>query len=146
LTGGTLETLIDVDSNSFPWLWRNSADEFREYFAQPGVEIFVLRVRGRAVGYLGITVFPGWGHIDRLAVVHGYQGRGLGRSLTEFAINRLASLGAVRVGLSTQQRNERSQTLYSRLGFRRQLSGDYRIYGRSLWQNDSVEDLVMGGS
>ena len=65
--------------------------------------------------------------------------------LTEFAINHLVSLGAVRIGLSTQQRNERSQSLYSRLGFRRQVAGDYRIYGRALWQNDEVDDLVMGG-
>ena len=36
--------------------------------------------------------------------------------------------------------------LYSRLGFRRQVTGDYRIYGQALWQNDTVDDLVMGGA
>jgi hypothetical protein len=30
------------------------------------------------------------------------------------------------------------------MGFRRQGSGDYRIYGRPLWQNDTSDDLVMG--
>jgi ribosomal protein S18 acetylase RimI-like enzyme len=144
LTPQSLEELVAVDWDAFPWLWRNSEDEFRDYFTQPGVELFLLREHGEPIGYLGLTVFPGWGHIDRLAVVQAEQGRGWGRALTEFAIAHIASLGAVRVALSTQQRNERSQALYSRLGFKRQVAGDYRIYGHTLWQNDSVDDLVMG--
>jgi GNAT superfamily N-acetyltransferase len=144
LTPRVMEELIAVDWNAFPWLWRNSEEEFREYFAQTGVELFLLRDNGEPIGYLGLTVFPGWGHIDRLAVVQAQQGKGWGRALTEFAIAHFASLGAVRVGLSTQQRNERSQALYSRLGFKRQVAGDYQIYGRALWQNDAIDDLVMG--
>jgi len=146
LSESELDSLTTVDWNSFPWLWRNSVEEFKEYYSQAGVELFVMRAEGRPMGYLGLTVFPGWGHIDRLAVVRSEQGKGFGRLLTEFAINHLVSLGALRIGLSTQQRNERSQALYSRLGFRRQVAGDYRIYGRALWQNDAVDDLVMGGA
>jgi ribosomal protein S18 acetylase RimI-like enzyme len=146
LTDQDLDSLTSVDWASFPVLWQNSVDEFREYFTQTGVKLFVMREHGRPVGYLGTTAFPGWGHIDRLAVIRGEQGKGLGRMLTEFAINHLVSLGAVRIGLSTQQRNARSQALYSRLGFRRQVTGDYRIYGQALWQNDTVDDLVMGGA
>ena len=145
LSESELDSLTTVDWNSFPWLWRNSVEEFKEYFSQTGVEIFMMRAEGGPIGYLGLTVFPGWGHVDRLAIVRSEQGKGFGRMLTEFAINRLVSLGAVRIGLSTQQRNDRSQALYSGLGFRRQVSGDYRIYGRALWQNDAVDNLVMGG-
>ena len=139
-----LNVLTNVDHDAFPWLWRNSVAEFREYFAQAGVEMFVLRELGTTVAYLGITSFPSWGHIDRVAVMGSKQGNGLGTLLTNFAIDRLIALGAARIGLSTQQRNVRSQTMYERLGFRRQVSSDYRIYGRVLWQNDSIDDLVMG--
>lgn len=144
LSPRALHELTRVDWDAFPWLWRNSESEFRQYFQQTGVEIYLLREAGRAIGYLGITVFPGWGHIDRLAVIRSRQGEGLGRRLTLFAIDRLTAHGAVRVGLSTQQRNTQSQSLYSGVGFRRQLSGDYRIYGCALWQNESVDELVMG--
>ena len=144
LTGDVLKDLTTVDWSAFPWLWRNSHEEFQEYFAQPGVEIYLLREAGAPIGYLGITVFPGWGHIDRLAIAQHRQGNGYGRALTEFAINRLIALGAIRIGLSTQQRNGRSQTLYSRLGFRRQVSGDYRIFGCTLSQIDSIDELVIG--
>ena len=146
LTDQDLDSLTSVDWASFPILWQNSVEEFRDYFTQTSVELFVMREQGRPIGYLGTTVFPGWGHIDRLAVIRSEQGKGLGRMLTEFAINHLVALGAVRIGLSTQRRNNRSQALYSRLGFRRQVAGDYRIYGRALWQNDAVDDLVMGGA
>jgi ribosomal protein S18 acetylase RimI-like enzyme len=144
LGGGNLDDLIAVDWSAFPFLWRNSREEFQDYVSQPGVEAYLFRDEGAAVGYLGISTFPGWGHIDRLAIASGAQGRGRGRELTLFALERLASLGATRVGLSTQHRNRRSQNLYSKLGFHRQLGGDYRIYGCPLWQNDSIEDLVTG--
>jgi ribosomal-protein-alanine N-acetyltransferase len=144
LTEALLADLVNIDANAFPWLWQNSEVEFRDYFGQPGVAIFLLREAGRPIGYLGITVFPGWGHIDRIAVRRDRQGRGYGRILTEFAISRLGALGAMRVGLTTQLRNTRSQSLYAGLGFRRQAASDYRMYGRPLWQNDSIDDLVAG--
>jgi ribosomal protein S18 acetylase RimI-like enzyme len=144
LDGGALPELVAIDWNAFPWLWRNSEDEFRDYFSQAGVEIHVLRQNSMPIGYIGMSVFPGWGHIDRLAVVRGKQGSGYGRALTQFGLRRLRSLGATRVGLSTQLRNTRSQDLYAHMGFRRQGSGDYRIYGCPLWQNDTSDDLVMG--
>lgn len=139
-----LEVLTDIDDDSFPWLWRNSREEFRDYLGHAGVEIHVLREEGAEIGYAGITAYHGWGHIDRVAVRADHQGRGLGRRLTQFAISRLAVLGASRIGLSTQRRNVRSQALYESMGFRRQIGSDYQIYGRPLVAGDSIDDLVMG--
>ena len=65
--------------------------------------------------------------------------------LTEFAINRLVSLGAVRIGLSTQQRNDRSQALYSGLGFRRQRLGRLPDLRPGTLADNAVDNLVMGG-
>jgi GNAT superfamily N-acetyltransferase len=144
LSGPLLDELMNVDADAFPWLWQNSGAEFREYIGQPGVEIYILRSGGQPIAYLGISVFPGWGHIDRVAVRGAWQGKGFGRRLTEFAVHRLATLGARRVGLTTQLRNIRSQNLYTAIGFRRQPASDYRMYGLPLWQNDSIDDLVMG--
>ena len=139
-----LDTLLEIDSDAFPWLWRNSFAEFREYLRQPGVETYFLVEAGEPVGYLGITSYSGWGHIDRVAVRASYQGHGLGRKLTVFAISRLTSLGSTRIGLSTQRRNDRSQSLYESLGFRRQAGSDYLIYGCPLVESDSIDTLVTG--
>ena len=144
LDDASMRVLQDIDWDAFPWLWRNSRDEFIDYAMQPGVEIHLLRDGGEPVGYVGFTCFPGWGHIDRVAVKSTMQGKGLGVALTRFATGKLARMGAAKIGLSTQRRNERSQRLYSGLGFRRQESGDYRIYGLALDETDDLHELVTG--
>jgi ribosomal protein S18 acetylase RimI-like enzyme len=143
-TPAALDQLQQIDSDAFPWLWRNSCAEFNEYLRNPGVEVHVLREAEEDVGYVGISAYPGWGHIDRVAVRASHQGRGLGRKLTRFAIDRLVALGSTRIGLSTQRRNERSQSLYESLGFKRQVGSDYQIYGCPLFDTDTVDELVMG--
>jgi ribosomal protein S18 acetylase RimI-like enzyme len=140
----SLSELIAVDHDAFPWLWRNEAAEFYDYLDQAGVEIYILREGSEAVGYLGISMYAGWGHIDRVAVRSKWQGHGFGRRLTEFAIARMTALGATSIGLSTQSRNVRSQALYEKLGFRRKHAGEYRIYGALLQEGDTVDNLVMG--
>ncbi|MDQ2682989.1 MAG: GNAT family N-acetyltransferase [Chloroflexota bacterium] len=138
----SMEALIAIDWSAFPFLWRNSVQEFHDYAGQIGVELHILQVGDQPVGYIGLTSYAGWGHIDRVAVQAGFQGKGFGRALVHYAVRRLASLGATRIGLSTQRRNDRSQRLYSDIGFRRHEAGDYRIYGTSLWPDDELAELV----
>ena len=129
LTDAELSALLEIDHAAFPFIWRNSATEFDSYLSEPGVELHIGSVGGEPLGYVGFSAYLGWGHIDRVAVHRKAQGRGLGRSLTMFAIGRLAQLGARTVGLSTQRSNGRAQRLYESLGFRRSHRNDYRVYG-----------------
>ena len=125
-----LDQILAIDHAAFPWLWRNSRLEFEQYLYTPGVEIWALRdARNQPVSYLGITAYAGWGHLDRIAVDPGVQGMGYGERAARFAIARLRTLGARRVGLSTQRSNMRSQRLYARIGFKQTWQNDYRIYG-----------------
>lgn len=126
------QLLLAIDHAAFPWLWWNSDLELQAYGLTPGVELFLGLEDGRPVSYLGLTSYPGWGHLDRIAVTPGDQGRGLGREALGFAVETLARRGARRVGLSTQADNERSRLLYERFGFRRSRTNDYRLYGRLL--------------
>jgi ribosomal protein S18 acetylase RimI-like enzyme len=137
-----IEQLLALDHASFPWLWWNSAEEFNAYGSDPGVELFVGYVEDQAVSYIGITAYLGWGHIDRIAVSPSFQGRGYGEASLAFAISRLAQSGAKRVGLSTQQNNQRSQRLYERFGFRRSSQNGYRIYGKIMNMPEEVNDIV----
>ncbi len=128
--GPLLDHILAIDHAAFPWLWRNSRLEFEHYLLTPGVEIWAHRdANGEPVSYVGITSYAGWGHLDRVAVVPGQQGRGYGEAAVLFAIARLRQLGARRVGLSTQRSNVRSQRLYLRIGFQQTRQNDYRIYG-----------------
>ena len=126
-----LDELLELDNQSFPWLWWNSAGEFHDYANAPGVEIDLGRdERGRLLAYVGTTRFRTWGHLDRIAVDPEVQGRGLGKAALDHAVMKLARAGARRVGLSTQARNIRSRQLYESYGFKRAPTHDYRIYAR----------------
>lgn len=124
-----LSRVVLLDHEAFPWLWWNSEDEFRAYLAMPEVELWAGSDGDQLLAYVGLTHFPGWGHLDRIAVAPRAQNRGIGREAMSFAIQRVATLGATRMALSTQGDNVRSQRLYARMGFRRTLGHDYTVRG-----------------
>lgn len=128
----TMADLLRLDHAAFPWLWWNSAEEFAIYAKTAGVRLFVGRDRGVPVAYVGVTSYPGWGHLDRIAVDPALQGRGLGRQVLAFAVETLVAAGARRVALSTQETNVRSQRLYEAAGFERSPGHDYQLYGATL--------------
>lgn len=136
--------LMSLDHDAFPWLWRNSEKEFGVYFDLPGVEVFLLERAEEPVGYIGLTTFLGWGHVDRVAVRSDQQGQGLGTFAVDFALRRLAELGAMSVGLSTQERNLRSRRVYEALGFRLSRGSEYRLYGR--WADPVDVEPTHGGT
>ena len=63
-------------------------------------------------------VIPGLMHLSMIAVEPDFWGRGHGRAMTEFAIERAKKFGFERVQLWTQISNERAIGLYESLGFR----------------------------
>jgi ribosomal protein S18 acetylase RimI-like enzyme len=124
-----IDLVTNIDQASFPWLWRNNRAEFDVYLHTPGVEVWLLEAHGEPVAYFGVTLFPDWGHLDRIAVVPEQQGRGFGLEALGLAVDSMRKRGARRVGLSTQRTNWRSQRLYERFGFQRSPEHDYRLFG-----------------
>src|SRR5918995_5920933 len=124
-----IERVTELDQMSFPWLWRNNRAEFDVYLHTPGVEVWFVEVDDDPVAYFGATLFPDWGHLDRIAVVPEQQGRGFGLETLGLAVDTMRKRGARRVGLSTQRSNRRSQRLYERFGFQRTPAHDYRLFG-----------------
>ncbi len=128
-----------IDDLAFPWLWRNGPIEFSAYIRMPDVRIYLGLRDGLPVSYHGVTLYRGWGHLDRIAVRPELQGQGVGFQTLRHATAVMAQAGAETVGLSTQGHNEQSRQLYDRFGFVRQSNNDYRIYGRPL-----REELLAG--
>jgi GNAT superfamily N-acetyltransferase len=113
-----LDHLIALDANSFPWLWWNSREEFENYIGLPGVFVYLARLHGEPIGYSSFTMYSGWSHLDRLAVVASHQGKGYGAAQLHFVLGRMAEMGAASVALSTQQDNTQSHRLYKGFGFK----------------------------
>ncbi len=141
---GLLEQVMELDHVAFPWLWWNSSEEIAAYSFMPGVGIFVGLLDGAIVSYVGVTSYPGWGHLDRIAVDPRFQGQGFGRTTLAFALGTLTSRGARQIGLSTQGDNRRSQRLYEQFGFKRSRVNDYRLYG--LWLRDPLKGFASDGA
>jgi ribosomal-protein-alanine N-acetyltransferase len=136
--------LLHVDQQAFPFLWWNCPAEFRNYLDQTGVRLHLGRnEHGVAVAYAGITLYQGWGHLDRLAVLPEFQGQGYGLETLSYAVAQVYASGARRVGLSTQAANQRSQVLYERFGFRRVYRTDYSIYGHWLIHDKAERAAVV---
>jgi ribosomal-protein-alanine N-acetyltransferase len=131
LTAPHLDAVLAVDHAAFPWLWWNSEAEFRVYYAQAGVQVWLGWADGVPVAYAGFTILERWAHLDRLAVDPAWHSRGYGAGMLNFALHRMAAAGANRVTLSTQETNTQSQRLYRGFGFR-QTTEAYDIYGHWL--------------
>jgi ribosomal protein S18 acetylase RimI-like enzyme len=139
-----IDLVTSIDQASFPWLWRNNRVEFDIYVHTPGVEIWLVEADGEPVAYFGVTLFPDWGHLDRVAVVPEQQGRGFGLEALGLAVDTMRRRGARRVGLSTQRTNRRSQRLYERFGFMRTPTHDYRLFGAWCRPQRRVGELGVG--
>jgi ribosomal-protein-alanine N-acetyltransferase len=131
------DAVLEVERESFPWLWWNSQAEWDGYVSTRGVEIRVACRGDQVVGYAGFVVYNREGHLDRLAVHNREQGRGFGAFLLTEALTRLQERGAHRVALTTQETNLRSQRLYEQNGFRRG-RWTYDIHGSWLGQPEET--------
>ncbi len=128
-----IDLIAQIDESAFPWLWRNNRAEFDIYLRTPGVEVLLVADDDEPVGYIGMTLFAGWGHLDRIAIAPDLQGRGYGWDALALTVDAMRQRGALRVALSTQRMNWRSQRLYERFGFHRTYDHDYRLFG---WWSD----------
>jgi len=137
-----IDLVTNIDQVSFPWLWRNNRAEFDVYVQTPGVEIWLVETDDEPVGYFGVTLFPAWGHLDRIAVVPEQQGKGFGLETLGLAIDTMRKRGARRVGLSTQRTNRRSQRLYEQFGFERTPAHDYQLFGA--WRRPEWRAGLLG--
>lgn len=123
-----LDTLMEIDHDSFPWLWWNSRIEFKLYLQMAGVLAYLAYYEGEPVGYASFTIYQGWAHLDRLAVTAKRQGRKFGAAQLAYALQIMAQKGANSVALSTQATNVLSHRLYKGFGFH-QTSETMSFYG-----------------
>ena len=132
-----LDLLLYLDHNSFPWLWWNSREEFEGYIQLPEVYVYMASDGERPVGYASYTMYSGWAHLDRLAVVTDAQGRGYGAAQLLHTLSCMVEAGAHDVALSTQETNFKSHKLYKGFGF--QLTKIHSFYGIKLDPSITIE-------
>lgn len=113
--------IIAADTSAFESPWQLTA-EMLELAMGLADYLTVAEVNGQIVGYQLTTASAGGGHLGRLAVVPGSQGRGIGTALVTDLLAHYQTLGAHYVTVNTQDTNKASLSLYQRLGF--ELTGE----------------------
>ena len=88
------------------------------------------------VGYAGLMCIEPIADVQTIAVVPGYEGRGIGSTLLTHLIDEARQRGAADVLLEVRADNPRAQQLYVRFGFE-------QIHVRPRYYRDGVDALIM---
>jgi putative acetyltransferase len=84
-------------------------------------KVFVLEKNNKVLGFVGITM--GVGMQSHIATISTYavkpekQGKGFGKKLLEFAIEKAMKKGATRITLYAETDNKKAIGFYKRMGF-----------------------------
>lgn len=78
---------------------------------------YVARVNGVVVGYCGVMLVEGDGHITNIAVDRAWQRHHIGTRLMLNAARQAAARGATRLTLEVRMSNAGAQAMYRRFGF-----------------------------
>jgi ribosomal protein S18 acetylase RimI-like enzyme len=121
----------DFDGRRFLAANRRTADHYAEFLGSqlddPDVLVIVAEHEGRVIGYI-FAAMEGYDYkslrgpaalLHDLLVDPDHRGRGVGRRLLEETLSMLQARGARQIVLSTAERNESAQRLFTRMGFRR---------------------------
>ncbi|MEK7276076.1 MAG: GNAT family N-acetyltransferase [Chloroflexota bacterium] len=111
-----LRAMFAVDAAAFESPWQYSVAALREALSHAATAT-VAEAGGRLIGYQISTAGSDNGHLARLAVLPGWQGRGIGRALLSGLVEYFDSTGAPMISVNTQHDNTASLKLYQLFGF-----------------------------
>ena len=138
-----VEEHYDFDPRRFLAAGRRTPADYASFIStqleDPDVAVLVADDSGEVIGYAYAAV-EGYdymalrgpaGVLHDVIVDPGHRGRGVGRLLIDAALAFFRSRGVPRVVLSTADRNEAAQRLFTSLGFRRTMIEMTRELGDS---------------
>ncbi len=113
---GDVAKVASIEAQSFPNPWQ--PDTFRSLIAQGRAYIPVAEVPGGGlVGYAVFWWVKDQGELANLAVLEGYQGRGIGSALLDIVLDRASEEGVMELFLEVRRSNQRAMGLYRSRGF-----------------------------
>lgn len=107
-----------------------SAEEAQKIFTRiksyPNYKIFVAKAEGETVGTFALLIMDNLAHmgapsgiVEEVAVHPNWQGKGIGKQMMEFAMNRCREMGCYKLALSSNLKREAAHHFYESLGFQK---------------------------
>jgi ribosomal protein S18 acetylase RimI-like enzyme len=97
---------------------------FEEIESDPNNELIVAEIDGEVIGTLQLTFTPSISHqggrrctVESVRVDKRLRGRGIGRKMMQWAIERAKNRGSVSMQLTTQKDRTEAHRFYESLGF-----------------------------
>jgi len=112
-----LDGVLEVEAQSFtnPWTRAMYAWELQN---RRVCHIYVARTTAcRVAAFCAFWLVVDEIHINNVAVLPQYRGRGMGSAVLRHVLNEARQLGATRATLEVRASNEGARRLYERLGF-----------------------------
>ena len=126
------KTFVELNMDAKPWLWEPGKMEIgmEKIRTDKSITIKVLQKSGKAIGFIlyvyGKSVLwrenTKYGAIQEVVVSSEHRGKGYGKKLMNYAIDKLRKAGATKISLMVFEANKRARSLYEKLGFKFYLS------------------------
>lgn len=111
-----LKAVVAIEQRIFPSPW--SLGLYLSELTQPSTRAYVVaRSDGEVIGYAGLMLAVGEGHITTIGVSEGWQRRGIGRMLMLHLARTAIARGAENLTLEVRVSNTGAQALYHEFGF-----------------------------
>ena len=133
MTAAHLADILTVESESFPHPWTE-----KMFLEELSGKFSVYRAAvedGRAVGYMGMWLLAGEGHITNIAVAKKFRRRGLGSALMDDFIFLAEQQALTLMTLEVRESNAGAVALYGKKGFAE--------VGRRKNYYDNTEDALI---
>lgn len=129
------DELVDAFSELIPQLSSSSPPPTKEalatIIADPNTHLFVAGDDDTIVGSLTLIIFRSptgvRARIEDVVVAESARGMGIGRLLTDAAIERARTIGAKAIGLTSRPSREAANGLYQAMGFERRETNVYEL-------------------
>ena len=133
MTAEHLADILTVEAESFPHPWTE-----KMFLEELSGKFSVYRAAvedGRAVGYMGMWLLAGEGHITNIAVAKNFRCRGLGSALMDDFISLAEQQSLTLMTLEVRESNTGAIALYEKKGFEE--------VGRRKNYYDNTEDALI---
>ena len=114
MTEADVAAVLLIETAAYPFPWSDGI--FRDCL-RVGYQCQVYAPGGELRGYLVWSVAAGEAHVLNLCVAPAFQGRGIGRMLLRFLMQRAAAHGASELFLEVRPSNGTAVKLYESIGF-----------------------------
>lgn len=135
-----IDAVMEIERRSFPTPWSRAAfvsellDNDRAYYMVARADT---ETGPRVVGYIGLWLIAGEGHITNVAVHPDCRGKGIGRRLLTAAADLCRARSARRMTLEVRVSNLVAQQLYRDMGF---VSAGIR---RGYYRDNNEDAIIM---